>query len=374
MRHVVADHLVQTQGARDAVDDRQHVRAEAGLQLRVLVEVVEHDLRDGVTLDDDDDAHAHAVGRLVLDLGDAGDLAVAHLLGDRGDQMCRVDLVRQLGDDDLGGAAIGLLDLDDTAHADRPASGAVGVLDALAADDEAGGREVRSLDPFHDGLEGGFLVGLVVVERPVDGLGDLAQVVRRDVGGHTDGDAAGTVDEQVRDPARQDRRLLRLAVVVRDEIDCVVVDLADHLHGQRRHPALGVTHRGRAVVAAGTEVALAVDERVAQRPRLRHAHEGVVDGAVAVRVVVTHGVGDRARGLHVSTVRTVTVVVHRVQHAAVHRLEAVAHVGQRAAHDHAHRVIDVAGLHLLLDVDRFDPVVRRFLGGQRRVGHELTFW
>ena len=62
-------------------------------------------------------------------------------------------------------------------------------------------------------------------------------------------------------------------------------------------------------------------------------------------------------------------VVHRVQHAAVHRLEAVAHLGQRAADDHAHRVVDVAALHLLLDVDRLDPVVRLVAGWQRGVSH-----
>ena len=33
----------------------------------------------------------------------------------------------------------------------------------------------------------------------------------------------------------------------------------------------------------------------------------------------------------------------------MHRLEAVAHVGQRAADDHAHRVIEVRALHLVLD-------------------------
>ena len=40
-------------------------------------------------------------------------------------------------------------------------------------------------------------------------------------------------------------------------------------------------------------------------------------------------------------VGAVAAVVHRVDHAAVHGLEAVAHVGQRAADDDAHRVVEV---------------------------------
>lgn len=103
-------------------------------------------------------------------------------------------------------------------------------------------REVGSLDALHDGREGGFLVRLEVLERPVDGLGNFTQVVRRNVGSHTDGDAVGTVDQKVRDTAGQNRRFLRLAVVVRGEIDCLVVDFAQHFHRERREPALGVTH------------------------------------------------------------------------------------------------------------------------------------
>ena len=34
---------------------------------------------------------------------------------------------------------------------------------------------------------------------------DLAEIVRRDVGRHADGDAAGAVDQQVREARRQDR-------------------------------------------------------------------------------------------------------------------------------------------------------------------------
>ncbi len=90
---VQPDHLVEAQRARHSVDDRQHVAAEARLQLRVLVEIVENHLGHRVAADGDDDAHAHAVGRLVVDVGDARDLAVADLLGDRRDEVVRVDHV-----------------------------------------------------------------------------------------------------------------------------------------------------------------------------------------------------------------------------------------------------------------------------------------
>jgi hypothetical protein len=92
----------------------------------------------------------------------------------------------------------------------------------------------------------------------------------------------------------------------------------------------GVAH-GRGVVAVDrAEVALAVDQHVAQREVLRHAHDGVVHRRVAVRVVLADHVADDARALLVGPVPVVVQLVHREQHAPVHRLEAVARIGQGA--------------------------------------------
>lgn len=53
----------------------------------------------------------------------------------------------------------------------------------------------------------------------------------------------------------------------------------------------------------------------------------------------------------------VAPVVHAVDHAAVHRLQAVPHIGQRATDDDAHRVVEVAALNLDLQVDLVDVAV-----------------
>ena len=82
---VVADHLAQVERARHAVRERDHVDAERLLQRRVLVELVEHDLRDRVALQLDHEPHAGAVG-LVAQVADLGDLLVVHELGDLLDQ------------------------------------------------------------------------------------------------------------------------------------------------------------------------------------------------------------------------------------------------------------------------------------------------
>jgi hypothetical protein len=73
--------------------------------------------------------------------------------------------------------------------------------------------------------------------------------------------------------------------------------------------------------------------------------------AVAVRVVLTDHVTDDTRRLLVGAVPVVVEFVHRVQHAAVHGLEAIARIGKRPAHDHAHGVIEITATHLLFEAD-----------------------
>ena len=105
----VRDEPVDRERAGHAVDDREHVRAEVLLQLRVLVQVVQHDLRDSVALQHDHEALAGAARGLVADVGDAADLAVLHEVGDLDREVVGVHLVRQLGDDEAR-ATLQLLD------------------------------------------------------------------------------------------------------------------------------------------------------------------------------------------------------------------------------------------------------------------------
>jgi hypothetical protein len=181
--------------------------------------------------------------------------------------------------------------------------------------------------------------------------------VRRDVGGHADGDAGAAVDEQVRHPRRQHDRLGLGAVVIGPERHRLLFDLLQDLVRQPGEAALGIAHRRGAVAVERAEVAGAVDERIAQGKRLRHADQRFVDGAVAVRMVIAHHVADHLRALAVLGIGGQVLLPHREQDAALHRLQAVAHVGQRARGDHRQRVVQVSRL-------------RRFV--QRHVGRAVA--
>ncbi len=85
-----------------------------------------------------------------------------------------------------------------------------------------------------------------------------------------------------------------------------------------------------------------------------------------MRVVVTHDITDDTRTLEVPAVRAVATVIHRVQDAPVHGLEAVADLRQRPADDDRHRVVEVRPLHLDFDTDGFNPIAWR---RRQYVGH-----
>jgi hypothetical protein len=93
-----------------------------------------------------------------------------------------------------------------------------------------------------------------------------------------------------------------------------------------------------------------------------------------VRVVLADHVADDARALLVRAVPVVVQLVHREQHAPVHRLEAVARIGQGAPDDHAHRVVEVRAPHLLFEADGEgflgERVMQAACSGRRAAGQE----
>ena len=182
---------------------------------------------------------------------------------------------------------------------------------------------------------------------------DLDEVVGGHVRGHAHGDAGSAVDEEVGEGRRQDLGLLELAVVVRDEVHDVFVEVLGEGERGRREAGFRIARGGGAVVE-GAEVAVAVDEGNAQGEGLCQAHESVVDRGVAVRVQLSHHLADDTRALDVPAVRSQSEFGHLVENAPLHRLESVPRIRERARVDHRVRVLEERPLHLCGDVDVFD--------------------
>ena len=344
-------HVLEVHDLRLTVDQRHDVDAEHALHLGLGVQVVQHHVRHFTTTQFDHHAHTVLVG-LVTQLGDAFDLLLFDQLSDLLDQTRLVQLVRQLGDHQLLATAdlVDVLDLDASADIDAPTAGTIGLDDAGTAVDDARSGEIRAGDVLHQVIDG----QLGIVHQRQAAVDHLGEVVRRDVGGHAHGDTGRAVDQQVRHLGRHDSRDLLGAIVVGHPVDGFFFQVGQQLVGQFGHAHFGVSH-GRGVVAVHrTEVALTVDQQVAQGEVLRHTHDGVVHRGVAVRVVFTDYVTDHTGGFLVGLVPVVAQLAHGVEHTAVYWLQAIARIRQRTPDDHAHRVVEVGLFQLVFDIDRED--------------------
>ena len=314
---------LQRQQARLAIDQRDHVDAERDLHLRLLEQVVQQHVGHRVLAHFDDDAHAVLVGLVAQTVGrNAFDDFFFVQVGDLLDQPRLVHLIRQLGDDDRFAPGAVDFDFGFRAHEDAAAAGAIRFENARRAVDDAAGREIRAGNVLHQHVQSDRRI----VDQRHDRVDHFAQVVRRNIRRHADRDAGRTIDQQIRNARGQRAGFRFLLIVVRHEIDGVLVDVGEQIRGESLQAAFGVAHRRGGVAVDRTEVALPVDQRIAQREILRHAHERVVDGGVAVRMVFTHHVTDHARAFHVGAVPHVVGFLHAEQHAAMHRFQAVPHV------------------------------------------------
>ncbi len=345
MGDVFVEYTGQREDLRLASDEREHVDGAGVLELRVFVELAEDYLPVGVPAVLDDDTHAVAAG-FVAHVGDALDALVLDEAGDRLAEQGFVDAVGDLGDDYPV-----VLVLDPGAGPDHyPAlSGEVGLLYPVRAVDNSGGREIRALEAAHE-IECGA-VG--VLHAVYDGVDRLSEVVRRDVGRHTDGDADRSVNQQIGESGGKDGGLFAPVVKVAVHHDDLLVDVAEHLVGDLRHPRLGVTVGGRRVTVDRSEVAVALDEGVSQGKVLRHPDHRSVDGGVSVGMIASQHVSDRRGRLAEGPVGGQMILVHGPHYAALARLHAVPYVGERPRRDDRHRVFyeGVFDLPVHLDID-----------------------
>ena len=353
---VILKHLEQIEDFRLVIHQRQHDRAKGILQLCMLIQLVQYHVGVGIPSHIDTDPHALTAG-MIADAGNAVDFFIAHKLRHLLDQAGLVDQVGKLRDDDLALPVGKRLDIADRADTNLAAPGAVGLLDSSGTQDLCSSREVRPLDDGHDLVDRGLPVLLHDIVDDLDDSGNnLPEVVGRNIGRHTDGNAGGSVYQQIRKSGGKDHRLLLGIIKVWNKIYRILVQVSDHLHGYPAQPGLGISHGCRAVAVHGTKVSMAVHQRVAHVPVLGHIDQGSVDRAVTMGMIFTHRITDDTRALSVRLVGTVVQLCHGEKDPSLNRLHSVSDVRKGTGGDYTHRVIDIGVLHFFLQIYFFNSV------------------
>ena len=188
---------------RPPVIDCQHIHAETGLQLRIFIELVQYHVGLKFLLDFNNHAHALAVG-FVADIRNAFDFLFLHQFGDFLHQHRLVDLVRDFVHHNRLTVLADFLNRALRPHHNRAAPGQVRIFRPAVAQNQPAGREVR---PRHD-ADKVFNRNVRIVHIRRARVQNFAQIMRRNVGRHTDRNAVRAVDQKVRKPRRQHRRFL----------------------------------------------------------------------------------------------------------------------------------------------------------------------
>ncbi len=255
-----------------------------------------------------------------------------HQTRDRLRQRRPVHVVRNLRDDDLLLAALQLLRVAGSAHFHDAAARPQVALNPVPSRNHPARREVRPRHHLHQLIHR----HLRVVNDRAHRVYQLAQVVRWDVRRHAHGDARRAVHQQIRQRARQHRRLGGLFIIIGSKIHRVLVNAHQQPLRDLRQAALRVTVGCGRIVVHGAKISLRVHQRVTQHPVLRHAHQRVVNRAVAVRMVGLQHFADDPRALRRRPVVQQPFPQHRIQHPPLHGLQPVAGIRQRARNDDRH--------------------------------------
>ena len=272
------------------------------------------------------DTHTGTVG-FIPKFRDAVNPLILYQLGDLLNESRLIYHIRKLADDDPLLSVVHRFNIGHGADFDLATAGTVRLLNLFSAENRGSRRKIRTFYDLHQLVDVRIPVFLnLIIDNLYHAVDGLPQIVRRNIGRHTDSDSLGAVDHEIRKTGRKHRRLLLRLVKVRRKIYRVFINICRHLHGDLRQTCLRVTHGRCPVSVHGTEVAVSVHQRVSGRPFLGQINKSAVDGAVSVRVIFTHGIADDTGTFSVRLIRTVVQLNHGIKNPSLHRLETVPHI------------------------------------------------
>ena len=194
MFDIVAENFFQPHDFRFAVRQSQHNDAVTDLKLRLLKERVKYDLCGSVFFDFDNYTHTVSVA-LFFYVRNAFQFLFMNLRNDIFYQVGFVYLIRQLRNNNTTtGAVVVLFYLGLRADNNTASARAISEFYATHSHQNAPGGKIRSRKILHQVFQSDIGV-MKLSKRCVD---DFAEIVRRNIGSHADGDTVRTVYQNIR--------------------------------------------------------------------------------------------------------------------------------------------------------------------------------
>ena len=278
--NVLVNQLPQVQRARLVIDQSQIVNGEGFLQLGIIEQLIEDNLRICVFFQFYNHTDAFPVG-FITQVRNAFNSLILDQIRNGFHQPCLVDTIRDFGCHNTGSAMGHILKVGPGTHFQLAAAGGIGSTNAAAAHNQATSREIRALDVLTDFIQTCFRV----VNDMADTVNDFGEVMGRHIGCHTDSNTGGAIDQHARETGRQYRRFLAVVIEVRHKLDGILVDIGHHMGSQLTHTGFRVTVSSRWVAIQRAKVAMTINHGIAQGKPLCHTHHGIINGGITMGMI-----------------------------------------------------------------------------------------
>ena len=170
--------------------------------------------------------------------------------------------------------------------------------------------------------------------------------MRRDAGRHTDSNALCAVDQQMGDSCRKNTRFFLCLIKVWNKIHDIFVQIRQqYIFTDLLKSRLRISHGSSSISFDRTKVTMSVDKRQPFFEILAHNNQCLIDGAVSMRMIFTHGIANDTGTFSVRAITSDAKLMHIVESPSLYRLQTVPHIRQCTGHDNAHGIVNIRLLH-----------------------------
>ena len=126
--------------------------------------------------------------------------------------------------------------------------------------------------------------------------------MRGDVGCHTDGNAGGTIHQQIGKAAGKDAGFFPGFVEIGIPIDRVFLNIPQHFIGNPGKAGFSIPIRCRGISVHGTKITVSVYQHIPHGEVLGQAHQRIVNRLISMGMVAAQHVADACSGFPEGTV------------------------------------------------------------------------
>ena len=194
MLQIVFQNLLKVQDARLAVNQCQHDDTKGALQGGMLIQTVQNNVRYSITLQLNNNLHAVFKAGEVINLSNSFDYAVLSQVSNILNQVSFINLVGYFGNNDMVLTLVGRHNFSLSADFYNAAAGIISTGNTFLTQNAGTCREVRAFDSRHQLRN----FHIRVINQHNKAVNNLAQIVRRNVGSHTNRNTGTAVNQQSR--------------------------------------------------------------------------------------------------------------------------------------------------------------------------------